>query len=261
MCEFRDRVLSVIVCIKLQFSGVIAFTKIKRRRSTGQQSGTKSGHGPTIKPHPFGLYRVDFVRAFEKTYRTVVFGILEIENERSSFRGRTPPRFRLAPPRCPAPPRRSGPQHTAPLRPAVGISGFGIRQVRALHGVIFAWADQKNNILPGHSCMKRVYKYRKAFFTGQQLGTNSGRGPGGTPSRWYTGYRIPALGLQCVFYACFRKNTEDEYCRSSREQNGQLSPARPDPPPSRLAPPGPALPPGRAPPRTAPPVVFWIRQV
>ena len=64
------------------------FTKTKRRRSTGQQPGTKSARGLADKPRinrsstadfvpAFGLHRISLVRASGETFRRRVFDALE----------------------------------------------------------------------------------------------------------------------------------------------------------------------------------------
>ena len=108
------------------------------RQSVGQQSGTKSGHGPADKPlvirssaaryvRRFGLHAISFVRAFEETSRTVVFGALEVEMNDCSL-GAWPylalplaARPRLAPPR-PAPPRPAVPRFEPPCVRYVWVS-------------------------------------------------------------------------------------------------------------------------------------------
>ena len=72
-----------------------------------------------------GLHRVSFVRAFEESFKTVVFDAA-VATQDGCFLGE-PTRRRPVPHRCPA-----APPCAAPPRPARGMSGFWIRKVMVL---------------------------------------------------------------------------------------------------------------------------------
>ena len=114
----------------------------KRRRSTGQQSGTKSACGPADTPvvnrsstarcvPRSGLHWISFVRASEETSRTVAYGALEGKDgrlvvslaHRPAAATSRPDPPRPAPPRSPRPPCRRAPSRPGP--PMVCL-GFGL---------------------------------------------------------------------------------------------------------------------------------------
>ena len=92
----------------------------KRRRSTGQQPGTKSARGPSDEPlvsrslcSPIGLHRISFVRVSGESLRTVFFDALGVKRVGLSPGRPSPSASRPAPP-CPAPPPRSAPPRPDP---------------------------------------------------------------------------------------------------------------------------------------------------
>ena len=108
-------------------------TRTKKRRSTREQPGTKSGRRPAHKPgvkcslcSSIGLQKISFVRASDETFRTVVYDALGGKREGYFLGG--PTRRRPVLPR-PASPRPAVPPCAAPPRHARGMSRFWNRQV------------------------------------------------------------------------------------------------------------------------------------
>ena len=106
------------------------FTKTNRRRSTGQQPGTKSARGPAAKPRvkrglcsSTGLHRISFVRGCEETFRTVVYDTMGGWQDRRLL-GRSNRRHAVLP--GPAPPRRPAMRRADPpeVCPGFGLDRF-----------------------------------------------------------------------------------------------------------------------------------------
>ena len=116
------------------------FTETNRRRSIGQQSGSKSGFRPADKPRvnrtfcsSICVHMISFVHASGETFGTVSFlrrpGVQEVR----LFPGRTGPSASCSAP--PAPPRRPAVHRPAPTRPwyvrvwdSTGQSDFPLRR-------------------------------------------------------------------------------------------------------------------------------------
>ena len=117
---------SIISISKIVFGGLLdiitghalhekGLQRQNRRRSTGQQLGTKSASRPADKPQvnrlstadfvpAFGLHRISLVRASEEMLRTIVFDAPEETSDGCVLRGETRRRSILPSPPCPAAP-------------------------------------------------------------------------------------------------------------------------------------------------------------
>ena len=109
-----------------------------RRRSTGQQPGTKSASRPADKPRvnrgfssSAGVHRIFHFRASEEVFRTVVFDALEDTRDGCVLRGETRRRSILPGPPCPA-----APLCAARPDPPVVCPGFGFGRF-VLHRISF----------------------------------------------------------------------------------------------------------------------------